>query len=355
MSSTQNHLNQVNGQLHAAQAQATAINSELQNAQAQLDELAQQYEVAQQRVQTLDAQLTATRAEIAQTQARVAAATLRLRRDALQAYMSGTSSAESFESLFNTGGAQSLATQEYRHVASANIADAIDQLNIAQLALTTQQTQLQITEAQAKAAAAEVASSQQRAQAVEQQVKTALSGADAQVTALVQQQQQAQQAYQTAKYQAQLAAEQAAAAAAAAAAAEHGGGTTTVTVSVPQSAQGAIQAAESQIGVPYVWGAESPRGSAAPGFDCSGLMQWSWDQAGVSLPRTAAEQYDSTTHIPMADIEPGDLVFWDDGTSSVQHVGMYVGNGDVIDAPQTGQDVQIQPIWDNGLVGAGRV
>ncbi|HZU79088.1 MAG TPA: C40 family peptidase, partial [Acidimicrobiales bacterium] len=90
------------------------------------------------------------------------------------------------------------------------------------------------------------------------------------------------------------------------------------------------------------------------GFDCSGLTQWAWRQAGVSIPRTAAAQYDALPHVSLSSLQPGDLVFWNDGTSSVQHVGMYVGNGDVIHAPQTGQDVQITPIWTNGLVGAGR-
>lgn len=111
----------------------------------------------------------------------------------------------------------------------------------------------------------------------------------------------------------------------------------------------AIRAAESQIGVPYQWGAEDP----GVGFDCSGLTQWSWGQAGVGLPRTANDQYDATARVPLAGMEPGDLVFWGSG-GYAQHVGIYVGGGDVVDAPSSGQDVQIQPIWSNGLLGAGR-
>jgi len=72
----------------------------------------------------------------------------------------------------------------------------------------------------------------------------------------------------------------------------------------------------------------------------------------VGLPRTAAAQYDAVAHIPLSDLQPGDLVFW--GYGGISHVGMYVGGGDVVDAPQTGEDVQIQPIWNGGLVGAGR-
>jgi cell wall-associated NlpC family hydrolase len=59
-------------------------------------------------------------------------------------------------------------------------------------------------------------------------------------------------------------------------------------------------------------------------------------------------------HVSLSDLEPGDLLFWDDGTSSVQHVAMYVGNNEVIQAPYTGTVVSYSPIWDSGLVGAGR-
>lgn len=125
----------------------------------------------------------------------------------------------------------------------------------------------------------------------------------------------------------------------------------TVTIAeVAGTAQGlaAVKAAESQIGVPYVWGGESP----GHGFDCSGLTQWSWRQAGVDLPRTAAAQYDAIPHVPLSDLQPGDLLFW--GFGGISHVGMYVGGGDIINAPETGELVRVQAIWNNGLVGAGR-
>lgn len=350
VSDTQNHLNQVSNQLAAAQAQAAQIAGQLQADSARLDVLATQYEQAQEQVQALDAQLTTTRTQIAQTKARVAAAQATLRAAALKSYMSGTTD-NSFESLFNSGGEQALVTQEYRQVASANISSAIDTLHQAQAALASQENQLQATEDQARAAANQVAAAQQQAQTVQSQQQAQLDQAKGQVATLVAQKQQAQQAAAAAQYQAQLAAEQAAAAAAAA---NQGGAPTYTNVSVSPGAGGAVQAAESQLGVPYRWGAESPKGSPDPGFDCSGLTQWSWGQAGVSLPRTAQEQYDAIPHVPMSDLQPGDLVFWDDGTSSVQHVGMYVGNGDVVDAPHTGDVVRIQAIWGNGLVGAGR-
>ena len=373
VSQSQNQLNQVTNQLQGVQAQANEIQSQLEADGAKLDVLAQQYETAQQQVAQLDAQLAATKAQIAVTQAHVQATQARLRQEALQSYMSGATDSE-LAGLFASGGEQGMVVREYQQVASARMQQTIDTLHQQEQALTVQQGQLQNTESQARAAVAEVASSEQQAQALQAQQLATLSQVKGQVATLLAQQQQARQQLAAAVYQQQqqqLAAEEAAAAAAAqrAAAAQqagggHGGssaggggpGSAPVYSDLPPApqAQAAVQAAESQLGVPYVWGGESPKGSASPGFDCSGLTQWSWGQAGVAIPRTAQEQYDAIPHVSMASIEPGDLIFWNDGTTSVQHVGMYVGSGDVVDAPQTGQDVQIQPIWYNGLVGAGR-
>ena len=94
---------------------------------------------------------------------------------------------------------------------------------------------------------------------------------------------------------------------------------------------GAVQAAESQVGVPYVWGGESPKGSASPGFDCSGLTAWSWGQVGVGLPHYSGAQMADSTPVPISDLQPGDLLFYGPGGS--EHVAMYVGPGTMIEAP----------------------
>jgi peptidoglycan DL-endopeptidase CwlO len=114
----------------------------------------------------------------------------------------------------------------------------------------------------------------------------------------------------------------------------------------------AIAAARSRLGVPYVWGATGP-----DAFDCSGLTQWSYAHAGVSLPRTAAEQWNAGPHPSLAQLEPGDLLFWALNTSdpaTIHHVAMYIGNGMMIAAPHTGENVQIQPVYMQGFIGAMR-
>jgi cell wall-associated NlpC family hydrolase len=99
------------------------------------------------------------------------------------------------------------------------------------------------------------------------------------------------------------------------------------------------------IGVPYQWGGTSPAG-----FDCSGLVQYVYREAGVSLPRTSEEQAQVGTPVAsLADAQPGDLVFFagSDGTAANPgHVGIYVGNGQMIDAPYTGTTVQVQSVGD---------
>jgi cell wall-associated NlpC family hydrolase len=107
--------------------------------------------------------------------------------------------------------------------------------------------------------------------------------------------------------------------------------------SAPAQAE-ALAAAQSQLGVTYVWGGETP-GEA---FDCSGLVQWAFGTAGVSLPRVAQAQYDAGPVLaPGAALQPGDLVFFGSSTTTIGHVGIYAGNGQMIDAPHTNSVVRL--------------
>jgi cell wall-associated NlpC family hydrolase len=109
----------------------------------------------------------------------------------------------------------------------------------------------------------------------------------------------------------------------------------------------ALQAAMTREGDPYVWGAAGPSA-----FDCSGLVVWAYAQEGIVLPHFTGDLWNSGVHVTRADLEPGDLVFF---FSDISHVGIYIGDGMMIDAPDFGQDVQVQPISLDPYVGAVRI
>ncbi|MEU2077194.1 NlpC/P60 family protein [Streptomyces sp. NPDC013489] len=101
-------------------------------------------------------------------------------------------------------------------------------------------------------------------------------------------------------------------------------------------AAAAVIAARSAVGKPYVWGATGPSG-----FDCSGLMVWSYGKAGISLPRTSSAQRYAGRQVPLSQAQPGDLVTY---RGDASHVGIYAGNGQVIHAPYPGARVRYDPV-----------
>lgn len=108
----------------------------------------------------------------------------------------------------------------------------------------------------------------------------------------------------------------------------------------------AVNAALGKVGDPYVWGATGPSS-----FDCSGLVQWSYKQAGVSLPRSTYSQVESGQSVSESQLQPGDLIFF---FSDYSHVGMYVGGGKVVHAPTEGENVKVTAYKYIGQVSAMR-
>jgi cell wall-associated NlpC family hydrolase len=130
-----------------------------------------------------------------------------------------------------------------------------------------------------------------------------------------------------------------------------GGGGTTAPPSPPPTApapagnaQAAVNFAYAQLGEPYVWGAAGPSS-----WDCSGLTMGAWAAAGVYLPHYSVSQYYATTPVSYSDLRPGDLIFWASDSSNpdtIFHVAMYIGNGQEIQAPHTGDVVKISGVFD---------
>lgn len=120
------------------------------------------------------------------------------------------------------------------------------------------------------------------------------------------------------------------------------------------AAQEAINYAEGQLGLPYEWDGSGPQHGDA-GFDCSGLTQAAYEAAGISLPHNAAAQYAITVHVPPGQaLEPGDLVFFGASPATIHHVGLYLGGGQMIDAPDYGIPVRIENYRESDYFGASR-
>jgi len=119
----------------------------------------------------------------------------------------------------------------------------------------------------------------------------------------------------------------------------------------PTKAERAVRYALDVVGVPYRWGGESP----ATGFDCSGLVRWAYGHVGIDLPHSSYALYDVGRRASTSRLQPGDVLFFE----GLGHVGLYVGNGRMVHAPQTGRDVEIVDLAGTGygsrLVGVRRV
>ena len=116
----------------------------------------------------------------------------------------------------------------------------------------------------------------------------------------------------------------------------------------PTLAERAVKLARTQLGVPYVYGGESPGG-----FDCSGLVMWVYGRLGIPLPHNAAALYSTGQPVSRSHLRPGDLVFF----HGLGHVGIYVGQGRMIHAPQTGERVEIEALGERSgsVEGARRI
>lgn len=122
----------------------------------------------------------------------------------------------------------------------------------------------------------------------------------------------------------------------------------------PTAGEKVVNIAAEFLGTPYRYGGDSPR----EGFDCSGLVFFSFEQMGLKVPRTAADQRKAAERVPRDDLEPGDLVFFRSSRGRVDHVGIYAGEGRFIHAPNSGSVVSYasldDPYYRSHFVSAGR-
>lgn len=341
-----------NAKIEARKREAAAV-------QQKLDSLAGELEVRSEDLAQIEAQLMRTRAAIAKGERELANA----RADLADSKATLASRAST---IYRTGSADPLAMlvgvttfrdlfarlELMRRVGEADartveaVEDAKQRIETAQAALEARAAEQVVLRKRAEDKRSEV----QSALAAQ---KRYLSSLNSDITRLIQEERERQ---------ARIAEEQARRAAAALAARQRAlqpSGARLEPGVLGGSHGGVVVAAMRFLGVPYVWG-----GSTPAGFDCSGLTQYCYAQVGVSIPRTARDQYFAAPRIPAGRLDllqPGDLVFfaYDHDPQQIHHVGIYAGNGTYIHAPQTGDVVRVASLSERissrgDYVGASR-
>jgi len=330
--------------LSGLRAEAAAISARIQGLGQQVEALAERYDGAQLQLSQTEARVAGARRAVAAALADAAKARSVLETEAVNAYVSGGDEVPALSSLPSADG--SMLETEYEQTVAGDQTAAESNFQAASLEDATAEAALRRQERAVEATLASIRSDRATVEAAQARLEEAYSADKGRIATLIAQQQAATRAAEQRQAIARLDAARAAAAAQAApstpsaspSTVQPAAGSSSFTPPPESSAAAiAVAAAESRLGDPYVWGGAGPTD-----FDCSGLVMWAYEQAGIYLPHFSGAQYADTVHIPMSELQPGDLVFF---SNPDIHVAMYVGNGDVIQAPYPGAYVQIVPLY----------
>ena len=351
-------------EIEQKQAEADAANAELESMRADLEVQVEEYNAITEAVAATREEIRIAHEELEAARRRLATAQTVLGDRAANIYRSGGTSAIEF--LLGVQSFDDLIVR-FELMRRINSADAVAVADVKDAKARVEAT----TEALEQRQAEQVALQKQaevRASAIEEEIarqERFVARLDADVQTLIAEEEERLRALEAERARQAAAAAAARRAAEAAESSSAGGGTLAGRDAADPGSLGSgnasvVDIALQYLGVPYVWGGASP-----VGFDCSGLMQYSYRQVGVMLPRTSRAQYTVGQHIApdrLDLLQPGDLVFFGTGgdPSRVQHVGMYVGDGNYLHAPYTGAVVRVDSltarIARNGdYVGASRL
>lgn len=334
-------------------AQAQSLASQIDALGTKEAALSEQYDKA-----VLDAQSTATKVQqtaqqVSAAEQNAAKARSYLTADAVNAYVNGGTLAQLASRSKNPLAAIDIGVLrgEYVQSLAGTQADALDAYRHAASVARDAEAQLQLAQKQAQKAVAAVDGARNATIAAQRQLEASLGQVKGQLASLVAQAEAAKQAQAAQQAAALLAQTQANVSHAALGGGRSAPAAPSPTPSFPippvgRGAGAAVAAALSRVGMPYVWGASGPSA-----FDCSGLMMWAWGQAGMSLPHFSGAQYGMTQHISMSQVQPGDLVF---PSNPGQHVAMYIGGGQIVEASHSGVPVHVVPL-SSWFVLAGRL
>lgn len=358
------------------QSRAAEITQQMADLQEQIRASTTAVEKARYRSSQLESEITAKRSQLGTARKKESSARGELRKFALQAYVSGGggSGGSGLTDVLGVHGDQIGQKQGYVQVSIGDRQQLVDDVQAAQQVTREQRRDLEASQREATAAVRRAETKQAQAQDAASKLAAIKSQLDGQLATLVAEKQAAQARAAEERVRAQVAAQAATAERQSASAREatqapsaalppvaasnsnqsnppptSSGGPGFVPPPNASAASIAIAAARSQLGVPYSWGggnASGPsygiaQGANIRGFDCSGLTLYAYAQAGITLSHLTWDQMKQGRVVPLSQIEPGDLVFyWGGG-----HMALYIGGGQVIHAPQTGDVVRYGSLY----------
>ena len=347
-------------------AEARRISEQLAEQGRRISVLAEEYNEARIASERVQADLDSASSRIATTDAKAGALRRRLKDQAIDSYVHG-GAVPAVALLLDTTLEEDISIRlEYVDTITNEIGDTLDDLRAVKLTLEEQRAALVAAKRASTEALQQVESARAQATAAQRAQEELLQKVKGEVAALVAAEERRKAEEQARRAQAELAARRAREAASRQAATTTtarprttvapGAPTTTTTTPASSSspppppakgAAAAVEEAKRQLGKPYEWG-----GSGPDSFDCSGLTAWAWKAGGKTLPHSSRSQWSATSRVDLDDIAPGDLLFYGD---PIHHVGLYVGDGQMIEAPETGKNVRYASIYRRDYVGAGRV
>jgi peptidoglycan DL-endopeptidase CwlO len=348
--------------LDEKRAEAARLEEQLEKQGEQVSVTAERYNRARLEVSEIEGSVARTEGDLARSEERMQAVRVQLARTAVVAYTQGGNTSL-LNQLARGVGDDMVVRRQYLRITAADQRKVIGELRLAREDLTGVRSRLQAERAAAREVAEGADAARRRAMDAEETQRTLLAGVRGDLTELV----SAERARREAAEAADAAARRQAAAGStdqpptaagppvpAAEPAPKAQGrpqAPAVEVAPSGSSRGDIAVAEAkrQLGKPYVWG-----GSGPDSYDCSGLTAWAWKAAGVSLSHSAYTQWFETTRVPVDQVQPGDLLFFGDSVEGIHHNAIYAGNGEMVEASQTGTPVRIRGWRSVDLVGAGR-
>jgi cell wall-associated NlpC family hydrolase len=331
----------------SARAQARALQSQVDALNTQMEIVVERYDAAAQRLAAVKAGIATNQVQLAQARYELALARQQLATQVVAMYK--TPGVQFLDVALSVRSFSELATQFslYDKVGQQSAA-TVQQIGGLKSAIEQRRAELVVERGQAQRLVGRIGGQKRQIRASLRHRQQLLDSAHAEVRRIIAQV-QAAKAAAAARAAAAAAAQQAASSRSTASGGSSQSGSPGGSSSRGYGGAADIRIAQRYLGVPYVWGGASPAG-----FDCSGLVMYVFAQLGVSLPHNAAMQFTCCTPVPRAQLQPGDLVFFGSSPATIHHVGIYVGDDTMIDAPCTGEVVQYDTLFSDFYSG-GRV